>query len=100
MARKKRLTVLDVNVYHFIRYYKYEHNGNSPSYREIGEAVDTPSTSVILNCLKKLEEANYLRLNHGVERSIEVIGTRFNDRYFEMRYPHVGDEVIDTRKET
>lgn len=61
-------------IYHFIIRFKKEHDGNSPSTREITEACEISSTSVTNYHLGMLEEDGLLKLNFNTPRMIEVTG--------------------------
>lgn len=62
----------------FIIAYKKEHDGNSPTIREIGSAISVDSTSLVDYYLTALEQNGYIRrVGHGDDgrsRSIEVVG--------------------------
>lgn len=62
-------------VYHFIIAYKGEHDGNSPTVREIGNAVDGISTSRTDYLLGVLVGDGLIELgNKRRTRSIRVVG--------------------------
>lgn len=72
--------VHDLNeVYGWIVQYKIEHNGNSPSLRDIMRGCHITSNSVAFSVLQRLEKKGRIRLAHrcGVSRSIEVPGGRW-----------------------
>jgi SOS-response transcriptional repressor LexA len=61
----------------FILEYKREHDGNSPTIREMCDAMDGVSTSHVHGMLKRLEEFGYIRFSdRGVSRRVEVVGDR------------------------
>lgn len=69
-------------VYDFIIRYKSSHDGNSPTIREIGEACDISSTSVVTYWLKRLESRGLIRrpepqFGNRFAASIEVIGGKW-----------------------
>lgn len=57
--------------------YKRAHNGNSPSYREIGNACSISSTSEVKRILSLLEKARLIKVSWKSRRSIEVVGGRW-----------------------
>jgi len=66
-------------VYDFIVTYKKEHDGNSPTIREIGEACRISSTSVVVYWLKRLEDQELIRrpepeFGNRYSVKIEVVG--------------------------
>ncbi|MCE7858403.1 MAG: hypothetical protein DYG86_01300 [Chloroflexi bacterium CFX2] len=63
-------------VYQYILQYKSEHDGNSPSIREIMSACRIPSSSVAKYYLDAMEARNLIRRggDKGKSRRIEVIG--------------------------
>lgn len=58
----------------FIIQYKAQHDGNSPTMREIGQAIDIPSTSRIRCLLKVLVSDGLIKLDERHNRSIRVVG--------------------------
>ena len=61
--------------YEFILQYKREHDGNSPSIREIIDATGAGSTSVVSTRLRRLEREGLIRMPKDKgSRQIEVIG--------------------------
>lgn len=61
-------------IYQFICAYKTDHDGNSPSIREIADRFER-STSVVNYYIKKLESSGKLRRSGAVKaRHIEVVG--------------------------
>ena len=62
----------------FIIRYKRQHDGNSPTVREIQDACGVSSTSMVAYYLGKLEDVGLIRRGHGFEsRAIEVVGGRW-----------------------
>lgn len=57
----------------FIRRYKAENDGMAPTIREIGDAIDAGSTSVVTWYLNRLEACGRIRRRPGVPRWIEVL---------------------------
>ncbi len=66
----------DLNqLFNFIVGFKSEHDGNSPTIREIMVGCDIPSTSVCSYNLRLLAKSGRIRLFEGVHASrIEVVG--------------------------
>ena len=48
-------------------------NGYSPSIRQIGEAINVNSTSLVDYYLRQLEEMDYIERDHHVSRSIRIL---------------------------
>lgn len=67
-------------VYSYILSYKKEHDGNSPSIREICSACEISSTSVARYYLNVLEKHGLIRVDPNMSRMISVTGGewRFN----------------------
>ncbi len=82
MPRHAKLSPVHSKIFEFICSFKSEHDGCSPTIREIGEAVDIQSSSYIRYCLNALEEAGLITRNHsesagserGKSRIIQVVG--------------------------
>ncbi len=74
----RRLSVHDVrpkHVYAFIIAYKTAHDGNSPTFRQIGDACGITSTSVVNFYLVFLEEQGLVKVERSWQtRSITIIG--------------------------
>jgi len=62
------------DVFNFIVAYKQLHDGNSPTWREIGTACNISSVSVVAYILKKLEDQGKIILEHN---SLPQIFERF-----------------------
>lgn len=60
-------------IYQFILEYKREHDGNSPTFREIRQACQISSTSMVSYYLRQLEAETKISLQPGT-RSIAVVG--------------------------
>lgn len=60
-------------ILHFVIEYKTAHDGVSPTFDEIAEAVGVNSKSVISHHISILVETGYLRRVIGSPRSLEVI---------------------------
>jgi SOS-response transcriptional repressor LexA len=74
------LTTTDM-VLAFIIRHKREHDGNSPSFRQIMNACCVGSTSVVEYHLNRLEDKGFIRRvrtgKSGAATSIEVIGGKW-----------------------
>jgi SOS-response transcriptional repressor LexA len=66
----------DQTVLNYIIRYKSEHDGNSPSLRQIMAACKVSSTSVMVNILQRLERAGLIALG-GRYRQIYVTGGKW-----------------------
>ena len=66
-------------VYSYIVRYKIDHDGNSPTIREICAACGITSTSAVNYTLEKMERAKLIRLPKAFKRarSIEVVGGKW-----------------------
>lgn len=64
-------------VFDIIVAYKRTHNGNSPSIREIGEAMGIGSTSLIFTYLTHLREEGRIEYDPVISRSITVVGSEW-----------------------
>jgi len=65
-------------IFRYVLDYKAEHDGCSPSFEEIMNAVDgVSSTSAVSYNLDKLEEAGRIVMAEGRNRSIQVVGGRW-----------------------
>jgi SOS-response transcriptional repressor LexA len=62
----------------FIVAYKSAHDGNSPSVREIGEAVGISSSSVVTHILGNLERAGAITRTGEAARAIVVTGGQWS----------------------
>lgn len=61
-------------VFDFIVKFKKEHDGNSPSIREIGDAIDVSSTNVVRYYLNGLAQMGKIKYAGKKPRMIEVVG--------------------------
>lgn len=61
-------------IFDFIVQYKQEHDGNSPTIREIGDAVGLRSSSTVNYYLQRLVKEKKIYIADNLSRSIEVIG--------------------------
>ena len=63
----------------YIIEYKTLHDGNSPTFREIGQARGISSTSVVAYLLQRLEKGGKIKLcGKGEARTIMVVGGRWS----------------------
>jgi hypothetical protein len=69
-------------VYWFVIRYKTEHDGNSPSVREIAEGIAVNSTSLVKYYLRNLENDGLLLVEGpiGKSRCIQVVGGKWEFR--------------------
>lgn len=65
------------SVYEFIVDYKRQHDGVSPSYREIAAACGLKGQSSVVCALNWLEEEGKIERNDGSHRLIRVPGGRW-----------------------
>lgn len=66
-----------LEIYQFIVHYKTQHDGNSPTIRQIQRACGVNSTSVVVSLLSNLELQGLIRRpRNGTDKSrnIEVVG--------------------------
>lgn len=63
-------------VYEFIVKFKKEHDGNSPTIREIGAACNISSTSAVAYILKVLVRRGLIT----VDRDISVVGAEWREK--------------------
>jgi SOS-response transcriptional repressor LexA len=61
-------------VFAWIVAYKSEHDGNSPTLREMMIGCGIPTTSVMSYSVKKMEKLGWIRIERGISRNIYVIG--------------------------
>jgi SOS-response transcriptional repressor LexA len=61
----------------FIVQYKKSHDGNSPTYQEMIDALGISSKSVVKYMLVNLQRAGRIRLAFDTSRSIEVVGGKW-----------------------
>ncbi len=71
MSKEKPLSTRQQNILQFIWDYNGE-NGSAPSIREIGEATNISSTSVVNYNLKRLTELGYLLRKQMVARGLQL----------------------------
>ena len=71
--REKTFTPTDQAVLDFIRRYKEENGGNSPSHRDIIEGTNIQSTGHLTFVLEKLEQFGRINVKKG-HRSITILG--------------------------
>ncbi len=58
----------------FILAYKHDHDGNSPTTRDMMEHLQISSSSVALNILRQLERVGLIRVEHQRSRAIRIPG--------------------------
>jgi len=63
----------ELDIWRFIYRYNQAHNGRSPSYAEIGQAVGITSKDHVKRDIEKLARLKILRLNPGMARGIELL---------------------------
>ena len=68
----------DERVFAFIAGYKAEHDGISPSYREIAEGCELAGISSVVCVLNRLADAGRIDRVDGSNRSIVVVGGRWS----------------------
>lgn len=71
------MTIIEYRVLCYIVKHKREHDGCPPVVREIMEACDISSTSLVDYYLKSLAAAGFIRLLAGKARGLEVVGGRW-----------------------
>ena len=65
-------------IFQYVCRYKATHDGCSPSFEEIMDGVEgVSSTSAVSYNLDKLEGAGRIRMAEGQNRSIQVVGGRW-----------------------
>ena len=65
----------------YIVEYKRKHDGNSPSLRDMSNALGGTSPSLVNSYLSKLVEIGKIRKSDMIARNIEVVGARWE--YYE-----------------
>jgi hypothetical protein len=88
--RHKTINEIDIEVFHFVKTYKGNHDGNSPSYEEIVGGTSITSKGAHLSfILEKLAAGGYLSVNG--ERQIELNGGYYSyDSYYA---PTLGEQI-------
>lgn len=64
-------------IYRALVQHKREHDGNSPTFRELCQAAGVRSTSQVMLELKRLELMGLIKVGHG-SRNISVSGGRWS----------------------
>jgi len=72
-----RRTLTRAKIIEYIISYKVSHDGNSPTSREIADATDCSSTSVVHYHLRVLERQRKIKVVRHSSRQIEVVGGRW-----------------------
>ena len=87
----KRLSERQQKIVEFLGEYIEEH-GYPPSIREIGDAADISSTSVVTYNLRRLEEKGYITRDREVSRGLKLTGVAHADMVPEtvVRLPMLG----------
>ncbi len=62
----------------FIVRFKRDHDGASPTSRDLMAALQIPSSSVAYNVLRQLERAGLIQMEPGLSRSIRIPGGRWD----------------------
>jgi SOS-response transcriptional repressor LexA len=76
--RKKRARIYsNEDIYNFIVEFKKANDGNSPSLRNICDALGINSTSLVQNRLFELEEEGKIVCNATIPRFINVVGGKW-----------------------
>jgi len=74
ISNKKRGEITRQKIFDFIVEYKRGHDGNSPSLRDISDAVGIVKSTIWIH-LRTMEKENKIRLGKvGQSRYIEVVG--------------------------
>ena len=74
--KTKSIKVQD-RIFAYVVHYKSEHDGNSPSMREIANECGLTSQTVALYHLMGLAVRGMVRMEEGSARSIQVIGGKW-----------------------
>lgn len=75
---KEELALKDEAIFQFVMQYKKEHDGNSPSMREIVEGCGFDNVSVVYNGVKRLvQRGKFKDPVYRRSRGIEVVGGRW-----------------------
>lgn len=79
MSERQRLAVAAARqrVYRFIIQFKRDHDGNSPSSREIADGTGILSTNSVHYHLRMLEKQGKIHIERHLARRITVIGGRW-----------------------
>lgn len=76
--KKKARRYSNESIYNFIIEYKKNNDGNSPSLRDICNALGINSTSLVQNRLFELEEEGKIVCNATIPRFINVVGGKWD----------------------
>lgn len=68
------VTAVERRVYEFIVGWKKNHDGNSPTHREIMAGCKISSTSVVAYYLQNLEDAGLIEISRANCRNLRVVG--------------------------
>lgn len=61
-------------IYNYLISYKLHHDGNPPTIRQIADACDIPSTSMIRRYLSIIQQEGFINVSPKAARSIEITG--------------------------
>jgi SOS-response transcriptional repressor LexA len=79
MGRQRRLNQRMRDVFEYIVHYETQHPGASPSVREIMEALNISTSSVVAHYLDRLEDVGVItRIGYGCSRGIIVVGATWS----------------------
>ena len=77
LIRRRPLHPTAAAVLGYVVGFKREHAGDSPTVREIADALDIPSTSTVNHHLVMLERRGLIHRPAGLARSIVIPGARW-----------------------
>ena len=79
MIAMNELKSSEYNLYTFIVKFKREHDGNSPTYRQMASAIGKKSTSYVSFLLEGLRKKGYIKpaTSENENRLVEVVGGRW-----------------------
>lgn len=72
--QQERSIIMRERIFNFICTYKEQHDGVSPTCRDIARDVGISSTSVVYYYLEKLQLAGLIKSGHTRARGIEIVG--------------------------
>jgi SOS-response transcriptional repressor LexA len=78
--RTQRVTTTREKIFAFIITHKATHDGNSPTTREIADAINLGSTSTVFYHLTALERAGKISISRMKTRQITVVGGHWTFR--------------------
>ena len=80
MNPKKELHPKQKELLDYIIAYKTRHDGTSPTFREMRDALDVSTTSLVSYRLDRLEYLGYIKRPAYNKRSIQVVGGEWRYR--------------------